>query len=256
MIHRYTELPQSLSILGVRITPFDSYSQAIECVLSRINTGKETFCVAINPEKIYRAQKDNKAMDLINTANLHLCDGIGTAIAMKILYGRTIVRITGIQFFLDLIAKVEKKGLKVFLLGASPKSNEGAFQKLIEKHPHLQIVGRQDGYFKDSQAIVQKINDSGADLLFVAMGSPKQEFWVAKYRETITAPFCMGVGGSFDVISGCVKWAPKIFRKTGTEFLYRLITSPKRWRRQLVLPKFVLMVLKEKFFRPNGRHSR
>ena len=247
---------KAMDILGVPVTVLNSYSDAVKTMITRIKAGEKTFCVAINPEKIYRAQKDNKAMDLINTANLHLCDGIGTAIAMKILYGRTIVRITGIQFFLELIAEAEKEGLKVFLLGASPKSNEGAFQKLIEAHPHLQIVGHQDGYFKDSQAVVQKINDSGADLLFVAMGSPKQEFWIAEHRETITAPFCMGVGGTFDVISGCVKWAPKIFRKTGTEFLYRLITNPKRWRRQLVLPKFVLMVLKEKLFHPNGRHSR
>jgi N-acetylglucosaminyldiphosphoundecaprenol N-acetyl-beta-D-mannosaminyltransferase len=247
---------EAIDILGVPVTVLNSYSDAVKMVITRIKAGEKTFCVAINPEKIYRAQKDNKAMELINTANLHLCDGIGTAIAVKILYGRRIVRITGIQFFLDLIAKVGKEDLKVFLLGASAKSNEGAFQKLIEEHPHLQIAGRQDGYFKDSQAVVQHINDSRADLLFVAMGSPKQEFWIAEHRERITAPFCMGVGGTFDVISGCVKWAPKIFCKTGTEFLYRLITNPKRWRRQLVLPKFVLMVLKEKLLHPNGRHCR
>ena len=86
---------------------------------------------------------------------------------------------------------------------------------------------------KEAGKIVDDVNRSEADILFVTMGSPKQEQWIAENREAINASFCMGVGGTFDVVSGKVKWAPAICRKTGTEWLYRLLSEPKRWRRQL-----------------------
>jgi hypothetical protein len=111
-------------------------------------------------------------------------------------------------------------------------------------HPGLDIAGRQDGYFDNDDDVIRHINDSGADMLFVAMGSPRQEKWINKHRDRIYAPYCMGVGGTLDVVNGNVKWAPKFFRKTGTEFLYRLISQPKRIKRQKVLPKFMFLVFK------------
>ena len=255
MTQRYTELPQSLSILGVKLTPFDSYSQAVECILSRINSRKKTFCLAINPEKIYRAVGDSNFCAIFNKADIHICDGIGVVYATRLLLGKKIKRCTGIQLFFDLTNMAIEQKLKVFLLGASPDSNEDACRKLTQMHLGLSIVGSQHGYFKNDEEVIKKINESGADMLFVALGSPRQEKWITEHRETINVSLCMGIGGTLDVISGCAKWAPKIFRKTGTEFLYRLIANPKRWRRQLVLPKFVLMVLKEKFFHSTCRNS-
>ena len=90
------------------------------------------------------------------------------------------------------------------------------------------------------------INDSGADLLFVAMGSPRQEYWISKYLDELTVSFCMGVGGSFDVLSGTARRAPAPFRKTGTEWLYRLIRYPARARRQIALPLFAFSVLRQR----------
>ena len=120
----------------------------------------------------------------------------------------SIARITGISLFFQLIQTAAVKGWKVFLLGASPDSNQGAFVTLSAQYPGLEIVGHIDGFFQDSQEVVRTINASGADIVFVAMGSPKQEFWIAEHREAIDAPFCMGVGGTFDVVSGQAKWAP------------------------------------------------
>ena len=160
----------------------------------------------------------------------------------------SIARITGISLFFQLIQTAAVKGWKVFLLGASPDSNQGAFDTLSAQYPGLKIVGHIDGFFQDSQEVVRQVNASGADIVFVAMGSPKQEFWIAEHREAIDAPFCMGVGGTFDVVSGKAKWAPSFFRKTGTEWLYRLLSDPRRWRRQLVLPRFAWLVLKAKLF--------
>lgn len=233
----------SLGILGVPLTRLDSYAHAVECLVERIHNRQKTFCVAINPEKIWRSQSDESLRQLINLADFHICDGVGAAIAARVLHGERVGRITGVQLFLDLIAAAETHSLKVFLLGASSESNAGACRGLQEDHPRLQIVGNQDGYFQDTDEMVARINATMADMLFVAMGSPRQERWIAENRERINAPLCMGVGGTFDVVSGKSRWAPAIFRRTGTEFLYRLVWEPTRWRRQVVLPLFALRVL-------------
>ncbi|MBN1126153.1 MAG: WecB/TagA/CpsF family glycosyltransferase [Sedimentisphaerales bacterium] len=247
-----TEL-RRIDLFGVPVTALESYRYAEDRIVERIKSHIKTFCVAVNPEKIYRSQRDNELMRLINSADFHLCDGIGALVAAHLLSNQKIGRVTGVQLFLNLMARAEKEGLKVFLLGAKPEVNEGAFLKLKQKHPRLQIVGRQDGYFKDDSEVVRIINKSGADMLFVAMGSPCQEKWINRHRSQINAPYCMGVGGTFDVVSGFVKWAPKIFRATGTEWFYRLCTEPKRFKRQLVLPKFALMVL---FAKLTGRRRK
>ncbi len=240
---KVSSVPDSLEIFGVPVSAFNSYEHAEDCILQRVRQGRRTFCVAINPEKIYRAQKDKELKELIDAADFHICDGIGTTIAVRFLHGEKIARITGVQLFLNLIARAEKEGLNIFLLGATPESNEGACRKLKAMHPNLEIVGRQNGYFKDDIELIRRINDSRADMLFVGMGSPQQEKWIIQHRDVINASYCMGVGGTFDVLSGKVKWAPSIFRKTGTEFIYRLIREPKRWRRQLALPQFAWSVL-------------
>jgi len=245
--------PQALSIMGIPVVPFDSYGHAAQCVEEAMRTGRKSFCVAINPEKIQRARVEPELEQILREADFTICDGIGVAIAARLMYGRRIKRCTGVDFFFELIQAAEEKGWRVFLLGASPDSNRGAYERLCRSHPRLRIVGRQDGYFKDDEEVLRRINDSGADLLFVAMGSPRQEYWISRYRNRLTAAFCMGVGGTFDVISGKAKRAPAVFRKTGTEFLYRLMSDPKRWRRQLALPAFLMSVLKRSVVGPKDR---
>ena len=237
---------QSVEVLGIPVTLLQSYDHAVDYIMSRIKAGKKTFCIAINPEKIYKAQSNAELNVLINSADLHICDGVGAAIGAKILTGRAVTRITGVQLFLDLIARAEVEELNIFLLGAKPESSQGAYAKLMQMHPNLRIVGRRDGYFTDDIEVVNQINDSKTEMLFVAIGSPKQERWISKYRNKILAPYCMGVGGTFDVISGEAKYAPMIFRKTGTEFLFRLISEPRRWRRQICYPVFMMKIIKSK----------
>jgi len=241
-----------LNIVGIPVIPFDSYSQAIDCIASRIAARKKTFCVAINPEKIYCAHNNEELAHIVCRANFHICDVVGAAIAARILYGRKVARITGVQLFFELIARAEKEGLKVFLLSAKPESNKLVGLHLRKQYPHLQIVGQQDGYFEDDQAVVHNINVSQADLLFVALGSPRQEKWIAQYSGHIETPFCMGVGGSFDVVSGSVKRAPRLFQRTGTEFLYRVATH-SGWSMNTKLQRllrnilFMMLVLRERF---------
>ena len=143
-----------------------------------LESGEKAFSAAINPEKIYRASYDHEVRDLLNQAEICICDGVGAALAVRVLHGKQIGRITGVALFFELIKAAADKQWKVFLLGAGPDVNEGATQKLQEDYPSLQIVGRQDGYFQDSNKVVADINASGAQLVFVAMGSPKQEIWI------------------------------------------------------------------------------
>lgn len=241
-------LPEPISIVGVEVTPFRSYSHATKCVAELVAAGAKVSCVAINPEKVFRASKDPRLMATLKTVEIGICDGIGIVIGARILHGRRIRRCTGCDLFLRLIAEAAASGWKVFLLGASPDSNAKACAKLQESFPQLNVVGRRDGYFGESQEVIRQINQSGAAMLFVAMGSPKQEFWIAKHRQSIDASFCMGVGGTFDVISGKAARAPGVFRKTGTEFLFRLAADPRRFRRQLALPRFMLQVLGKRLF--------
>jgi exopolysaccharide biosynthesis WecB/TagA/CpsF family protein len=242
-------IPESIDVLGVPVTPFDSYSEALGCIEKIVETHQRSFWIAINPQKCFRAWHEPELKEILNRVDACICDGVGMSIASKILNGISIRRCTGCDLFFDTISLASGKKWKVFLLGASPESNSNAYLELTKKFPDLQIVGRQDGYFKDSSIIVERINASKANLLFVAMGSPKQEYWIWQNWESLKVNFCLGVGGSFDVASGDLKRAPKIFQKTGTEFLFQLITEPrKRWPRQKVYFPFMLRVIFKKIF--------
>lgn len=244
------EKPLERLVLGVPVTCFRSATDAAAYVVQTVKKRKKTYCVAINPEKICFTHRDAVLRDIVRKATFHVCDGAGTAIAVRILWGIKIPRVTGIGLFLRMLALAEKEDLSVYLLGARPETADQAYEMLRRKHPKLRCAGHRDGYFDEdeSASIVREINASRADMLFVAMGSPKQECWIAKHRAQLEVPFCMGVGGSFDVLSGRVKRAPGIFRRTGTEWLYRLSKEPSRWRRQTVLWRFAAGVLKQRFW--------
>jgi N-acetylglucosaminyldiphosphoundecaprenol N-acetyl-beta-D-mannosaminyltransferase len=234
-------------VLGVPLTCFPSYEEAATTIVRRIREQEKTFCIAINPEKVCFARKDAGFGDIVRRGHMHICDGMGTALAVRLLQGWRIPRITGVGLFFKLVAVAEQEGLKIYLLGAKPRTNEEARAALQEKHPNLRIAGWHHGYFEDASAVVEQINDAGADMLFAALGSPRQEKWLSEHLEAIRVPFCMGVGGSFDVLSGEVKRAPEFFQRTGTEFLYRLLREPWRWRRQSVLLAFGVRVLVKAF---------
>jgi len=237
-------LTEPYAVLGVQLNGFKSYDHATETIRQRIRARLPTFCVAINPEKVYRAARDAKLKGVLDRADVRICDGIGVALASLLLERRRLPRCTGIELFMRLIQASAQEGWRIFLLGASPESNAAACRKLLDDHPGLKIVGTQHGFFAEPAEVVDRINQSGADLLFVAMGSPRQEFWIAENLPLLKPCLCMGIGGSLDVLSGAVTRAPAVFSKTGTEWLYRLITQPSRIRRQLVLPLYMLDVLK------------
>jgi len=239
-------LPE-VDVLGVPITCLTSYREAVVHITHRIKTGDRLYCVAVNPVKVCNAQKSEPLSKILKNAGLHICDGIGTALAVRLLHGRRICRITGVQLFFHLAEAAAQEGLSIFLLGASEESSELAARNLLQKYPGLRIVGRHHGYYDNEAAIVDVINSARPDILFVAMGSPKQEYWIAEHREQLRCPFIMGVGGTLDVASGRVKWAPAIFRRTGTEFLYRFSCQPWRFKNLSSILRFAFAVLRQRF---------
>ncbi len=240
-------VPAPVSIMKIPVVPFKSYDQVLECIENIVESKLKSLCFAINPIKIYHAWQNPELLNILRQTDIVVCDGVGVSMASKILYGQSIKRCTGCDLFFKLLSIASRKEWSVYLLGASSKSNTNARLELQKKYPGLKVVGWQDGYFQDSSAVIKQINASGANLLFVAMGSPKQEYWIWHHWQEINVNFCMGVGGSFDIAAGSLKRAPKIFRVTGTEFLFRLIMEPyKRWQKQKVLVPYFLRVVEKK----------
>ena len=186
-------------------------------------------------------EKDLRAA--INDAFLVLPDGIGVIYGAKILGTPLKARIPGIDFISALLARMAESGKSVFLFGSKPGVAEAAAENIAAAHPGIVISGTCDGYFTDDGPIIQKINDASPDLLLVCLGAPKQELWMAENVSKLNVRLMAGLGGSLDVFAGNVKRAPKAWQRLGLEWLYRLIKEPRRIKRMIKLPLFVLAVI-------------
>ena len=239
-----------IKILGVPVHPY-TMKGAVEKILERVSQSKKTFVVTANAEIIMMGQSDDEYMEILNNAALVLPDGAGTVWAGRKLGYEVPERVAGYDLFLNLMTEAAQKKLKVFFFGSAPGVAEEAKQKCEILYPGVSIVGCRDGYFKeeDNLAIVEEINNSGADLLFVALGAPKQEKWLTKFQDILKPSLLMGIGGSFDVVAGKMERAPKWMQDASLEWLFRLYKQPSRLGRMLVLPKFVIKVLRIKSYK-------
>lgn len=213
--------------------------------------------ITANAEIIYLGTENKSLSRTLNKADLVTADGSGVIWASKYLGDPIEERVTGIDL-LDAICKdANQKGWKLYFLGAAPGIAEKAVLKVLELYPECQIVGYENGYFKedDEERIVENIKKANPDILFVALGAPRQEFWIREHLKELEVPVCMGVGGSFDVLAGKVDRAPEWMQKSGLEWLYRLIKEPWRFKRMLSLPKFVLAVVKQKQTKEDGKEK-
>lgn len=233
------------NILGIDVS-VTTYEELKTSVENDILNNHKSFVVAINPEKVLKARKNADLKMLLNKATYQIPDGVGIVYASKIKKGNINSRITGIDC-MDMLCKLSnEKGYKIFMYGAKKEVIEKARFALKEKYKNINIVGTVDGYEKDNSKIIDEINNSQADIIFVALGSPKQEQWIANNIGTLCVKIYQGVGGSFDVISGNIKRAPAWMQNHGLEWLYRLAKEPKRVFRQVALLKFILLMLLEK----------
>lgn len=232
-------------MFGVNVNT-ESTDDTNKRIFTRLQHNEKSFIVAINPEKLMKSRKDPELRKILNKATVGIPDGIGVVLASRMRGGNIKGRITGVDMMELLCKESAVQDVPVFLYGAKPGVAKKAAEKLQEQYQDLQVAGTLDGYVKDEEEVITTINESGAKVLFVALGSPTQEQFIIRNMEKLNVSVFQGVGGSFDVFSGNIARAPLAFRKLGLEWLYRLIKEPSRWRRQLELPKFLLAVLTER----------
>ncbi|MBD7984595.1 WecB/TagA/CpsF family glycosyltransferase [Sporosarcina sp. Sa2YVA2] len=231
-------------ILGVNVNT-ENYDELIPKLFANIDTKKKSLVVAINPEKLMKAKDDPALKALLNRAEFQIPDGIGVIIASKLRKGNIESRVTGVDMMDRIVREAAKTGKSIFLYGAKPGVAEAAARKLTDTYPNLQVAGTLDGYEQDTQKVLNAINEAKPEILFVAMGSPKQELWIEQHRDNLYPTLYQGVGGSFDVLAGNIKRAPAAFQKVGAEWLYRLILEPSRLKRQMNLPKFLFEIIRQ-----------
>ena len=225
--------------------------EAMERIGGFIQEKSPHHIVTANPEIIYASNYNPELMTIVNHAALITADGAGVVWAAGQLGRPLKERVTGIDLVYRICEKAPEQGWKIFILGSAPGVADTAAENIRNAYPGIQIVGTQHGYFKPEEepGIVETIKTAAPDVLFVALGAPKQEMWISRYKETLQVPAMLGIGGSMDVLSGNVKRAPEIWQKMNLEWLYRLLSQPSRWRRMLNLPKFAVAVLKQKMLR-------
>ncbi|MCS6885920.1 MAG: WecB/TagA/CpsF family glycosyltransferase [Acidobacteriota bacterium] len=200
----------------------------------------------VNASKIVLAHKDEQLRRIIESSHIVTADGMSVVWASRLFGPGLKERVTGVDTFERLLVLAEQRGYSLYLLGAMPQVIECLVDKLRKRHPGLRIVGSSDGYFADSDKVIAEIKSLQPDILVVAMGSPRQEKWLAANLHLLGVPFCIGVGGSFDHLAGFRSRAPNWMQRLGLEWLYRLLCEPKRlWKRYLLgNPYFVYLVFK------------
>ena len=230
-----------IDVLGVG---FDNVTmaEAVEQGMALLHSEGSHYVVTPNPEIVEACRENGAARAAVNGADLVLPDGIGIIKGAAMLGTPLKEKTPGIEFAAHMMERMAGEGMSLYLLGAKPGIAEQAAEKLSAQYPGLKIAGTHDGYFKEDGPVVEDIRQSGADCVFVCLGAPKQEFWMAKNGPATGARLLCGLGGSLDVFAGTVERAPKFFCDHGLEWFYRLCKEPKRIGRMMKLPLFLVHV--------------
>lgn len=243
---------QKKNLLGIQYSSFP-----VRYILEKIDdnlTKKRTFfhVISLNPENIIVANKQQQFKHVMNSADVTLIDGVGIQIAEKVLKNNVSERLTGVDFVERLIIHVSKKPFKIMFIGGRIGIAEILANCYQSKYPKLSFLGVQGikdiqkSTLAEMQALETTLSNFRPDIVFVSFGSPYQEMWIDEHKSLFSRSVCVGVGGAFDFLSGEVTRAPVWMRKFGMEWMYRLFVQPWRWKRQLRLVQFMLLVMKQK----------
>lgn len=236
---------EPIKILGVPVHPL-TMQGAVDELEQRLLAKQQTFVVTANAEIIMMCQEDKEYNHIVGEiADLVLADGAGAVWAGRHLGHNVPERVAGFDLYNELLKLAAEKGYTAYFFGGSPGIAEAAKAKSESLYPGVKVVGCHDGYFKPEEVpgIIDEINASGADMLFVALGAPKQERWLVKNKDKLNPKILMGIGGSFDVLAGKMERAPKWMQDASLEWAFRLYKQPSRFMRMMALPKFVLKVV-------------
>jgi len=233
-----------------KILDFDICSEKKEEIIKNIfedyKKHRQIFIANINPEIVISNYKNEKFREKLNEQKYQIPDGSGIVWASKKNNGNIKERITGIDLMLEICNISQKHSSKIFLYGAKQETVEKAKKELQIKYPKINIIGISSGYSNEGD-VIKQIEKSNADIVFVGLGSPKQENFIINHKNELkNVKIFMPVGGSFDVVSKEKKRAPNWMIKLNLEWFYRLIQEPKRIFRQAKLIKFIFLVLSKR----------
>lgn len=219
----------------------------LNLIAKRVDNEEKTFIITANAEIAMYARENKEYLELTKKSNYIVADGIGIIKGAKLLNENIPERIPGIELMMDMLEYANLNNKKVYFYGAKPETIEKMVTILNNKYSKLNIVGYHHGYHDDSDdKIMNEVIQLRPDYVFVAKGCPLQDEWITKVLDNVDKGVFMGVGGSFDVISGNVKRAPELWLKLNLEWLYRLLSNPQRIGRYVSLPKFVIEVIKDR----------
>ncbi len=237
-----------IEMMGCQIDNL-SMEETLQTVEGFIKTGEPHQHVVVNVDKLVKASRDPELRRIINDCALINVDGMPVVWASRLLGKGLKERVAGVDLFEGLMRRSADKGWRVFLLGAREEVVSGVKRIYEQKYPGLTVAGYRNGYWKpeDEAGVVEQIRAAQADLLFVAISSPKKEHFLGRYQAEMKIPFAMGVGGTFDVAVGKVNRAPLWMQKAGLEWFYRFLQEPRRMFRRYFIEDmaFFGLLLKE-----------
>lgn len=233
-------------------SPMDNLTmqESVDIIETNVANGVFLQHVVVNVAKLVHMQHNSELAESVKACDMINIDGMGVVLGARFCGHKVKERVAGVDLFHQLLSMSAKRDFPVFLLGAEAAIVEKTAETVKKLYPELSLAGYHHGYFwDDEEAIVKMIKDSGAKLLFVAITSPKKENFINKWQDKLGVNFVMGVGGTFDVVAGKVKRAPKWMQQYGLEWFYRIVQEPRRmWKRYLVTnSQFLFLLLKEKF---------
>ena len=230
-----------IQILGVGFDDLTA-DEAVQAGRALLEQPGFHYAVTPNPEFLLDAEKDPEFQSTLNSADLVLADGIGVIHAARILGTPLKGRVTGIDFAREMLGVLQETGGRLYLLGAKPGVAEEAGRRILAPYPGVTLCGTHDGYFDEGHAaaMAHLVRDARADLLFVCLGAPKQEKWMARFGPETGCRLAIGLGGALDVFAGNVQRAPEGWQKLGMEWAYRLIHQPSRFSRMARLPLILI----------------
>lgn len=239
-------MPEKVDMHGVMIDNV-TMDEALDKVLSMLKGQTPQKIFTPNSEIIMQAIREPELKHILNNAELVVPDGAGVILASRIMKNELKEKVSGIDLVKRILANTKERPTSFYILGGKPGVAEKASINILYDYPKAKILGYRNGYFDENEVpeIIQQINESKAEILLVGLGAPKQEKWIHQYAGELNCKILMGIGGSIDVFAGTAKLAPEFMRKAGLEWLYRLIKEPKRAKRMLDLPRFILLTLKK-----------
>jgi N-acetylglucosaminyldiphosphoundecaprenol N-acetyl-beta-D-mannosaminyltransferase len=237
------------TLFGVELDPL-TMDQTVERCLEAVRDGRQLEIGVVNAAKLVNMRRDPRLAEAVSGCDLVVADGQAVVWAGRVLRAPLPERVAGIDLFLRLLAEAESAGISVYFLGAKEEVLQEMLRRVADRFPGLKVAGSRHGYFDDSQqeAIAGAIADSGAQMLFLGMTSPKKEIFTAAYGERTGARVVHGVGGSFDILAGVTKRAPAAWQRLGVEWLYRALQEPRRLGKRYVTTNTAFLVMTAREF--------